>query len=105
MLGTLVRPTAGRAAVAGFDVLTDAKEVRRRIGFAMQDVGVDELATGSEFRRAARPEQPAGTGTDVDEFHPPTPDSTPLTPRAPSWLDACGRWRSGCPTSTARRWS
>ena len=49
MLGTLVRPTAGRATVAGFDVVTDAKEVRRRIGFAMQDVGVDELATGSEF--------------------------------------------------------
>ena len=49
MLGTLVRPTAGRAAVAGFDVVTNAKEVRRRIGFAMQDVGVDELATGSEF--------------------------------------------------------
>jgi ABC-2 type transport system ATP-binding protein len=49
MLGTLVRPTSGRLAVAGFDVVTHAKEVRRRIGFAMQDVGVDELATGSEF--------------------------------------------------------
>jgi ABC-2 type transport system ATP-binding protein len=49
MLGTLVRPTAGRATVAGFDVVQAAKDVRRRIGFAMQDVGVDELATGSEF--------------------------------------------------------
>jgi ABC-2 type transport system ATP-binding protein len=49
MLGTLVRPTAGRATVAGFDVLTRAKEVRRRIGFAMQDVGVDELASSGEF--------------------------------------------------------
>jgi ABC-2 type transport system ATP-binding protein len=49
MLGTLVRPSAGRVSVAGFDTVTEAKEVRRRIGFAMQEVGVDELATGSEF--------------------------------------------------------
>jgi ABC-2 type transport system ATP-binding protein len=49
MLGTLVRPTGGRATVAGFDVATQPREVRRRIGFAMQEVGVDELATGREF--------------------------------------------------------
>jgi ABC-2 type transport system ATP-binding protein len=49
ILGTLVRPTAGRAAVAGFDIAARARDVRRHIGFAMQDVGVDELATGSEF--------------------------------------------------------
>jgi ABC-2 type transport system ATP-binding protein len=49
ILGTLVRPTAGHATVAGFDVAARPKEVRRRIGFAMQEVGVDELATGSEF--------------------------------------------------------
>jgi ABC-2 type transport system ATP-binding protein len=49
MLGTLVMPTGGRALVAGFDVATRASDVRRRIGFAMQDAGVDELATGSEF--------------------------------------------------------
>ena len=49
ILGTLVRPTAGRAAVAGFDIAARARDVRRHIGFAMQDIGVDELATGSEF--------------------------------------------------------
>jgi ABC-2 type transport system ATP-binding protein len=49
ILGTLVRPTAGRATVAGFDVGTGARDVRRHIGFAMQEVGVDELATGGEF--------------------------------------------------------
>ena len=48
ILGTLVRPTAGRATVAGFDVAANAKDVRRNIGFAMQEVGLDELATGSE---------------------------------------------------------
>jgi ABC-2 type transport system ATP-binding protein len=49
ILGTLVRPTAGHAKVADFDVAADAKDVRKKIGFAMQEVGVDELATGSEF--------------------------------------------------------
>jgi ABC-2 type transport system ATP-binding protein len=49
VLGTLVWPTSGRALVAGFDVTTHAREVRRRIGFAMQDVGVDALATGGEY--------------------------------------------------------
>jgi ABC-2 type transport system ATP-binding protein len=49
MLGTLVRPTAGRALVAGFDVADQPREVRRRIGFAMQDVGVDEFATAREL--------------------------------------------------------
>jgi ABC-2 type transport system ATP-binding protein len=49
MLGTLVRPTGGRAVVAGYDVVSQRREVRRRIGFAMQEVGVDELATGREL--------------------------------------------------------
>jgi ABC-2 type transport system ATP-binding protein len=49
ILGTLVRPTSGRATVAGFDVVAAAKDVRRNIGFAMQEVGLDELATGREL--------------------------------------------------------
>ena len=49
MLGTLVRPTAGSASVAGFDVADHPRDVRRRIGFAMQEVGVDELGTGREL--------------------------------------------------------
>ena len=49
MLGTLVKPTAGRASVASFDVVAQPVEVRRRIGFAMQQVGVDEFATASEL--------------------------------------------------------
>src|SRR5918994_2673494 len=40
MLGTLVRPTGGRATVAGHDVAREPRQVRRRIGFAMQEVGV-----------------------------------------------------------------
>jgi ABC-2 type transport system ATP-binding protein len=49
ILGTLVRPTGGTATIAGFDVANEARQVRRRIGFAMQDVGVDEFATGHEL--------------------------------------------------------
>ena len=49
MLGTLVRPTAGRAEVAGFDVSAAPREVRRRVGFAMQQAGIDEFATAHEM--------------------------------------------------------
>jgi ABC-2 type transport system ATP-binding protein len=49
MLGTLVRPTSGSAIVAGHDVVRASRQVRRRIGFALQEVGVDDLATGSEL--------------------------------------------------------
>ena len=49
VLGTLVKPTGGRALVAGYDVVVRPIEVRRRIGFAMQQTGVDEFATASEF--------------------------------------------------------
>jgi ABC-2 type transport system ATP-binding protein len=49
MLGTLVRPTGGIATVAGLDVAQHPRGVRRKIGFAMQEVGVDDLATGREL--------------------------------------------------------
>jgi ABC-2 type transport system ATP-binding protein len=49
MLGTLVRPTGGSATVAGLDVVVHPRGVRRQIGFAMQEVGVDDLATGREL--------------------------------------------------------
>lgn len=49
MLGTLVRPTGGRALVAGLDVAEHPRRVQSLIGFAMQEVGVDDLATGQEF--------------------------------------------------------
>ncbi len=48
MLNTLIRPTSGRAKVAGLDVVKNAGEVRRNIGYVAQDVGVDEYQTGRE---------------------------------------------------------
>jgi len=51
MLATLLRPTAGRARVAGYDVETEAGSVRRSIGVALQDAAIDPLMTGRELVR------------------------------------------------------
>jgi ABC-2 type transport system ATP-binding protein len=51
MLCTLLLPTGGTARVAGFDVATQAAEVRRRIGVALQDSAIDPLMTGRELLR------------------------------------------------------
>jgi ABC-2 type transport system ATP-binding protein len=49
MLTTLLRPTAGRAEVVGLDVERDAGDVRRKIGVALQEAGLDDIQTGREL--------------------------------------------------------
>ena len=49
ILCTLLPPTAGSATVAGVDVVTEAAEVRRRIGVALQEIGLDPVQTGREL--------------------------------------------------------
>jgi ABC-2 type transport system ATP-binding protein len=49
MLTTLLKPTEGRARVAGFDVVKEAGKVRRVIGVALQDAAIDPLMTGNEL--------------------------------------------------------
>jgi ABC-2 type transport system ATP-binding protein len=49
MLCTLLRPTGGRALVAGHDVVRDAGAVRRSIGVALQDAAIDPYMTGREL--------------------------------------------------------
>ncbi|HEU0025344.1 MAG TPA: ATP-binding cassette domain-containing protein, partial [Thermoleophilaceae bacterium] len=49
MLCTLLPPTAGSATVAGIDVGADPAEVRRRIGVALQEIGLDPVQTGREL--------------------------------------------------------
>ncbi|MEI8323594.1 MAG: ATP-binding cassette domain-containing protein [Actinomycetes bacterium] len=49
MLTTLLRPTAGQAFVAGYDIVKDADKVRRSIGVALQDAAIDPLMTGNEL--------------------------------------------------------
>jgi len=48
VLTTLLRPDAGSARVAGFDVVADAARLRSVIGLAGQYAAVDELLTGRE---------------------------------------------------------
>ena len=45
---TLLKPTSGKAMIAGFDVMKDAKHVRENIGFVQQETTVDEYLTGRE---------------------------------------------------------
>jgi ABC-2 type transport system ATP-binding protein len=49
MLCTLLPLTSGGARVAGVDVLADPAEVRRRIGVALQEIGLDPVQTGREL--------------------------------------------------------
>ncbi|HEY8765142.1 MAG TPA: ATP-binding cassette domain-containing protein [Solirubrobacteraceae bacterium] len=49
MLCTLLPPTAGSASVAGLDVVANGAEVRRRIGVALQEIGLDPVQTGREL--------------------------------------------------------
>jgi ABC-2 type transport system ATP-binding protein len=48
ILTTLARADGGTARVAGFDVVTQASEVRRRIGVTAQDATVDVALTGRQ---------------------------------------------------------
>jgi ABC-2 type transport system ATP-binding protein len=51
ILTTLLRPTSGRAFVAGHDVVREAHSVRRSIGAALQEAGLDDIQTGRELLR------------------------------------------------------
>jgi ABC-2 type transport system ATP-binding protein len=48
ILSTLLEPDSGRARVAGYDVVADARALRSVIGLAGQYAAVDELLTGRE---------------------------------------------------------
>lgn len=48
MLCTLLRPTAGRATVNGYDILTQPNQVRQSIGLIFQDPSLDDRLTGRE---------------------------------------------------------
>ena len=49
VLCTLITPTAGVARVAGYDVVRNPKEVRLRIGAALQEASLDPHQTGVEL--------------------------------------------------------
>ena len=49
MLCTLLSPTSGSARVAGYDVATQAGDIRLRIGVALQDSSIDGKQSGREM--------------------------------------------------------
>jgi len=49
VLCTLLRPTAGRVLVAGYDVAERPEEVRLRIGVALQEAALDPRQSGREL--------------------------------------------------------
>jgi ABC-2 type transport system ATP-binding protein len=51
MLTTLLPPTAGRARVAGYDIVAEGPKVRAAIGAALQEAALDPLLTGREHLR------------------------------------------------------
>ncbi|MGY1786087.1 ATP-binding cassette domain-containing protein [Geodermatophilus sp. SYSU D00698] len=51
ILCTLLRPTAGTARVAGFDVVRDRTEVRRHIGLVFQETTLDDHLTAEQNLR------------------------------------------------------
>ncbi len=51
VLCTLIRPTAGSAQVAGYDVVTERDEVRRNIGLVFQDTTLDAYLTAERNLR------------------------------------------------------
>lgn len=48
MLTTLTKPTSGTAIVAGYDVIKDPVDVRKRIGVTFQDIALDDMLTGRQ---------------------------------------------------------
>ena len=48
MLTTMLPPTSGGARIAGFDIVRDASEVRRRIGYVPQLLSADGALTAYE---------------------------------------------------------
>lgn len=49
MLVNLVKKTSGDITIDGFDLDTHTDEIYKRVGFAMQEVGLDETATAREM--------------------------------------------------------
>jgi ABC-2 type transport system ATP-binding protein len=54
MLATLLLPSAGSGRIAGFDLVAQADEVRRHIGFVPEGAELYDVLTGSEFLELVR---------------------------------------------------
>ena len=84
MLTTLLRPTSGTATVAGHDLLADAREVRRRIGYVSQGGGINPAAPARGGARtpghAVRPAPRRGRDPGARGAGPARPDRPGVRP-------------------------
>ncbi|MGV8057154.1 MAG: ATP-binding cassette domain-containing protein [Smithellaceae bacterium] len=48
MLCTIIRPTSGSASIAGYDIVKNPADVRRKVGIVFQDPTLDTVLTGYE---------------------------------------------------------
>ena len=48
MLCTIIRPTSGSASIAGYNVIGEPAQVRRKVGIVFQDPTLDTVLTGRE---------------------------------------------------------
>ncbi len=62
LLTGMIKPTGGRARVAGFDVTTDPLEVKRRVGYVPESAALYESLTAREFLEVI-----------ASLYHPPRP--------------------------------
>jgi ABC-2 type transport system ATP-binding protein len=71
LLTGMIKPTSGRARVAGFDVTTDPLEVKRRIGYVPESAALYESLTAREFLEviaALYHEKPGSARQRIDEL-------------------------------------
>src|SRR3954463_10382969 len=68
MRTTLLPPTAGRASVAGFDVVRQGPRVRAAIGAALQEAALDPFLTGREHLRLGASLHGVGGGGRQEEI-------------------------------------
>jgi len=71
LLTGMIKPTGGRARVAGFDVTTDPMEVKKRIGYVPESAALYESLTAREFLEVIASlyhEPPASAHERIDEL-------------------------------------
>ncbi len=106
ILATLLKPDAGRATVAGFDVVRQADQLRSVIGLSGQYAAVDENLTGREnlwmfgrLYQLSSSESRLRAGELLEQFDL----GTRRTGRSRPTRAACaGDWTLGAPSSGGR---
>ena len=93
ILTGMIRPTRGRARVAGFDVVEQPIDVKRRIGYVPETAALYDSLTASRIPRAHR--LPAPSRSQDRVTHAATSCSS-SSASAPKSISACASSRRAC---------